>query len=469
MKKLFALAYFALILFFFVQLVLAISFTGITFTQLYSWGVGNICLVEPQTRGAVEYGGRTWIFFARQGTPVDVCYRSTVDGITFTSPLAIGVGTYVRVSVVVDSSGYIHYAWTNGSANLPLYYRRGLLNAGDGSITWNPLVEAVAAQAGLTYSRTNIELDSAGYPWIAYQIISGATYGGNVTRSSTKDGTWTTVSGFPKQICPLQASVMRTSLARLGSQKMLAFYSAVSETLRSRLWNGTAFEPEVTVSASIVGRGSFTEYSTVGLNDIVHIVFLSGAANPYYYKYVSYNVATKTFSATTTIFQNVEPMGVSLSYDSANNLLYVWSGIDNSGIARIVQLSLWQNGVWLFTNYTFYNTGNYDGVIGAVEYTDTSGIMSFQYTSGVGLSVVSATFVATPATASPSNSYRWISLSFPYVYGAITIWSIAMIIGVGAVFMKGSVQDLPYVILLGLGLLIVLFVSLAVLSSFAKI
>lgn len=69
----------------------------------------------------------------------------------------------------------------------------------------------------------------------------------------------------------------------------------------------------------------------------------------------------------------------------------------------------------------------------------------------------------------PSDTQVWIGIAAPHVYAAVTIWSLAMIVGVGAAFMTGDVKDLPYVILIGLGILVVLFVSLTILSAFGSL
>lgn len=70
-----------------------------------------------------------------------------------------------------------------------------------------------------------------------------------------------------------------------------------------------------------------------------------------------------------------------------------------------------------------------------------------------------------------TNSNRWLGIAAPHVYAAITIWSIAMIVGIGLVFMRGQndLSALPIVILLGIGILICLFISLAVMSGFLRL
>jgi hypothetical protein len=75
-------------------------------------------------------------------------------------------------------------------------------------------------------------------------------------------------------------------------------------------------------------------------------------------------------------------------------------------------------------------------------------------------------------TPSISNTGTWIGVSLPYIYAAIGLWSLAMIIGVGVVLMQWQTLkaiDLVAVILLGIGILICLFISLAVMSGFLKL
>jgi hypothetical protein len=75
-----------------------------------------------------------------------------------------------------------------------------------------------------------------------------------------------------------------------------------------------------------------------------------------------------------------------------------------------------------------------------------------------------------PIPLPPTNTGRWIGIAAPHVYAAITIWSLAMIIGVGAALSKGvDVADLPYLVLMGLGILICLFVALAIMSGFLNL
>jgi hypothetical protein len=72
----------------------------------------------------------------------------------------------------------------------------------------------------------------------------------------------------------------------------------------------------------------------------------------------------------------------------------------------------------------------------------------------------------------PTNSNRWLGIALPHVYAAIGLWSLAMIIGVGVVLMQWQTLkaiDLVAVILLGIGILICLFISLAVMSGFLRL
>jgi len=72
--------------------------------------------------------------------------------------------------------------------------------------------------------------------------------------------------------------------------------------------------------------------------------------------------------------------------------------------------------------------------------------------------------------ASVSEAVR---IAAPHIYAAITIWSLAMIIGVAVALSRSfdnfNAADLIAIIFLGIGILIVLFISLAVLSGFLNL
>jgi hypothetical protein len=74
-----------------------------------------------------------------------------------------------------------------------------------------------------------------------------------------------------------------------------------------------------------------------------------------------------------------------------------------------------------------------------------------------------------PPPVPVTNTQRWIGIAAPHIYAAIIVWSLAMIIGVGAVLAKGDIKDLPFVILMGIALLICLFITLVVMSPFLKL
>lgn len=68
-----------------------------------------------------------------------------------------------------------------------------------------------------------------------------------------------------------------------------------------------------------------------------------------------------------------------------------------------------------------------------------------------------------------TNNSRWIGIASPHIFAAVTVWSLAMIIGIGAVLAKGDITDLPFVILIGIALLICLFITLPVMSPFLRL
>jgi hypothetical protein len=69
-----------------------------------------------------------------------------------------------------------------------------------------------------------------------------------------------------------------------------------------------------------------------------------------------------------------------------------------------------------------------------------------------------------------SESSRWIHIASPHIFAAIALWSLALMIGVGVVLAKGQdLSDLPFIIMIGIGIFICLFIALAVLSGFQNL
>ena len=198
---------------------------------------------------------------------------------------------------------------------------------------------------------------------------------------------------------------------------------------------------------------------------------------------VTLGVGFNDFCATSEA-QNVgDPEKIHLAFGNATGLYYLsfesesWSSITSLGVTGNYPTLAVDSSANLILTYTANNLIYYKTKAPAGSWT-ASQVLGSSYINAAYLSssqneqsgeiLLIWTANYNPVIPAPSNTGAWIGITLPYVYGAITLWSIAMIIGVAAVLMKGSVQDLPIVLMIGLGILICLFISLAIMSGFLR-
>ncbi len=132
--------------------------------------------------------GRYWVFY---GDGYNVYFKSSVDNSTWTTATNLFAASTGNATSIWFDGTYVHYI--RGSITVNVCYRRGL-PATDGTITWGAEDDIESFGA----IRNTICLDSDGYPCVTYTRYStGRMY---LSRSSTKDGTWTTDTGFPVEI-----------------------------------------------------------------------------------------------------------------------------------------------------------------------------------------------------------------------------------------------------------------------------
>ena len=163
-----------------------------TITPVADWSSGIVPIADSYQREMVEYNGRTWFWYYNQ-TATKLGYSSTTDGVNFQPFYAVGDTRPYRISVDDDENGNMYLAWTNGTANIPLYFMCGAMNVTDGTVSWNSSFQAaVPAEAGITFTRANIQLDSAGYPYIGYQRWNDSYSEVCLTKSKWNNGTWET-------------------------------------------------------------------------------------------------------------------------------------------------------------------------------------------------------------------------------------------------------------------------------------
>lgn len=227
--------------------------------------------------------------------------------------------------------------------------------------------------------------------------------------------------------------------------------AVVKDASNSFYWN--LFDPSKYATTSwvnawqqfAVGTSGFSDFAVTYEANAVHMVYLDASGNLMYNKFSDQAWGTASqVVASGSVYPTISIDGSGTLY-----LTYVTDGIVNSK-------SKIGAGSW----------SSEQSISG--QYLNAASLSSSRVSQNGRISLVwSANEI--PTVPSPSNTQTWIGISLPHVYAAITVWSIALIVGVGAAFMTGDVKDLPYVILIGLGILIVLFVSLTILSAFGNL
>jgi hypothetical protein len=255
--------------------------------------------------------GYFWLFY----TDADekTYFRTLKDGFNWSNPTLVRASAAQFLSVTVDSSGeYVHYAWGQGSY---LYYCRGKLNA-DGTITWDP--ERQVTDFGVYYP--NIILDSEGYPWIGYQNSrDGKPY---VTKSSTKDGTWTTADGFPYKLSDISGAHVHAVPLMLSGSKVYVYYWNNGTPVYGQLWSGTWSAEETASTSNVNTAGALAR---VDRNDNVHCVFRKYVYPYYSLIYVCRDAATSEWSSETVIAANLSSdTAFSFCIDLDTRYLYIF-------------------------------------------------------------------------------------------------------------------------------------------------
>jgi len=243
-------------------------------SKVVSWVTSDFTTRMPIQRKSLWAVGRFWSFYSSDSGG-EVRFRTSIDGINWTEPTIIG-DTYggADFCVWLENTNLLHYTLGYKGVAVgvvPFTYRMGMLKS-NGTITWNAPVQTL----NLNCADVVVAVDSEGYPWIAY--VSDTTIGSGypyVTKSSVKNGVWTTASGFPYKIkdafdyniiiVPLTEGKMFVTYAKL--------YGAASKLL-GRLWCGEGWYDEETLSISDVDTTMMGRLSSIAIGDVVHTVFL---------------------------------------------------------------------------------------------------------------------------------------------------------------------------------------------------
>jgi hypothetical protein len=292
--------------------------------------MSNPMLSYPFQRKTFYANTRYWAWYT-DGT--NMVYRTSTDGSTWSSTITVRACIDALNFAIWFDDAYVHYAYTSTNTAEAILYRRGAPN-NDGSITWSAAEQTVVSGlANIQYFKPNVSTDSNGHPWIGYAWLdktsnAEAAY---ATKSSTKDGTWSTEPGFPYKLANFSfGDKAQTSIIPLSGGKMLAIYTSAGYKVSSRPWNGIAWGAE----AQTLDEND-ESYSVVPHGDDAHLVFRNGFFDGLDIVHSVYTYASNSWSTESM----VEEIGVptmespTLTINPANDSLYCfWSGGSSNNV-----------------------------------------------------------------------------------------------------------------------------------------
>ncbi len=276
---------------------------------------------------------RIWIFY---GDGINVVYKTSLDGITWSPKTPIINGGYggFALSIVFDGA-YLHYAFNSAATGEDLLYRMGTPNS-NGTITWanvGQTVQVIPADANSMYCQ--ITIDSNGYPWIAYcyKPLDFPTRPaiGYVTKSSTKNGIWTTSSGYPYNLTGNHVNTLPIPhIAALTEGKMYIVYNPDSFTQYDSgvLWSGGwgSLENATHIASVYYNYGIITS-----VGDDVYFVYATYETNiPWYVRKRTYGVGWGDALSITDYGNNGN--FISITHKEGSHFILSWADRNSSWV-----------------------------------------------------------------------------------------------------------------------------------------
>jgi hypothetical protein len=308
-------------------------------------------------RKACRALSRDWLFYC-DGT--DIAYNSTPDdgktwkgsAVAKNSPGINGSKTFAMWHD--RSTDYVHCVFSIPTYNNALQYRRGLL-VSDGSIDWtSDWVTVIAADATKLYITPYITIDSSGYPWISWtEYRSGDNKNRPLCcRSTTNDGTWTTASGFPKELdgAATYSGSIGVVLAFMTNRDIMAIWSITGAKVRTSkyTYSTDSWAAPADTSAQISDRGTALSCTSNGNNVHVAYRWLNGSTAEF--RHMQYNGSSWLTEAVIAGTLGTGGMGISLiSVPSVNDLIAIYvkdTGGASGSYGESYYYQLYQSGAW---------------------------------------------------------------------------------------------------------------------------
>ena len=289
-----------------------------------------IVLVSPSIVSATSTVGTSTYFSASETTfyadgfywsfyynGSSIVYASSSDGDSWSSPTFCTNGSLYFDACTNGS--HVHYVLGYSGK---FYYRLGSFSTG--VINWITTEQVVASY---WTDKVSLCVDSSEYPFIAYGNASDNKL--YVIKSEWNNGSWSTESGFPVNLNSTANYWDGVFVSPLSSGRVYVVYARHGETVRGRLYNGSALETEQVISSSTVGSGE--AISATVENDTIHLVFKSYDGSTHKLQYVQRDNATGGWTSEILLQSNVGEYSFPVIVCDSSKLFVFW--IDGSVVA----------------------------------------------------------------------------------------------------------------------------------------
>lgn len=293
-------------------------------------------------RASFYAAGRYWVIY--RDSDGDIWYRSSTDGVSWSdagSYIGNGIGTFKFFDIHFDGT-YVQLVASGGVNGTTLYYERGAPQS-NGTINLDAADEVQAFGAGEHAENVSITLNSEGYPIIMWSRWEGAAQKFPwVSVSTTKDGTWTTKAGYPKQLestANYEGFGISTVLP-LSNNNLLCLWGLSTKGVAARpVTNDTVGSRETPTTTNELE--DYYCWSALVLEDgVVHLTY-EDSANIIQYKYRTTGGSWEGKTALASSQPNqvkphISPVGI-------NDLLVIWLNITDDKIYLRKRI----NGTWI--------------------------------------------------------------------------------------------------------------------------